>query len=137
MITRFKDWDWEGVPVRAYKANPIGADGVLRRNLSEGVQGDFELRYFEVEPGGHTSHEQHEHEHLVVAIRGKGKVLLGDDWHDVGPFDVVQVSSRMPHQFVCEGTEPFGFLCVVDRIRDRPVHLDDPGLMARTSDKRP
>lgn len=125
MIKRFDNWNWEDVPVRAYKDNPIGAQGVIRQNLSEGVDGDFELRYFEVEPGGYSSHEQHEHSHLVIVVRGAGKVLLGEAWHDVRSFDLVHVPRLTPHQFVATGTEPLGFLCVVDRVRDRPVLLSD------------
>lgn len=136
MITRFKDWNWDGVPVRAYKANPAGADGVTRQTLSEGVNGDFELRYFEVEPGGYTSHEIHQHEHLVVAVRGCGTVLLGTEWHEVGTFDVVHVPSHTPHQFRCKGTEPFGILCVVDRVRDRPTHIGDGAEPLGASDIR-
>ena len=136
MITRHKNWDWEGVPVREYKANPVGADGVSRRTLSEGVNGAFDLRYFEVEPGGHTSHERHDHEHLVVVIRGKGRGLLGESWHQIGTFDVVQVPGQVPHQFECVGTEPFGMLCVVDRVRDRPTLIADLEVTAQPSDIR-
>ena len=39
----------------------------------------------------------------------------------IGPFDCVYVSPDTVHQFRATGKEPLGFLCVVDRRRDRPV----------------
>jgi quercetin dioxygenase-like cupin family protein len=61
----------------------------------------------------------------VVVLRGKGEVLLGDDLHPLGPGDLVRVAADEPHQFRNDGTEPFGFLCVVDAARDRPVPVGD------------
>jgi ribulose-bisphosphate carboxylase large chain len=37
--------------------------------------------------------------------------------------DVAYVAPNEPHQFRARGDEPFGFFCVVDADRDRPVSL--------------
>ena len=45
------------------------------------------MRYFAAQPGGHTSLDQHAHDHGVYVLHGRARLRLGD--------------------------EPFGFLCVV------------------------
>jgi len=107
---------------------------VTRRVLVDSEQTQFQVRYFEVEAGGYTSFERHQHEHAVVVLRGRGTVRLGDRVDEIQPGDVVHVASNVPHQFSNPFDEPFGILCIVDRIlcivdrdRDRPVLLDPPG----------
>jgi mannose-6-phosphate isomerase-like protein (cupin superfamily) len=39
------------------------------------------------------------------------------------PFDCVFVAPGEPHQFRADDGEPLGFLCMVDRERDRPEPL--------------
>jgi quercetin dioxygenase-like cupin family protein len=92
--------------------------------FTDGAETAFEVRYFEMEPSGYTSFERHRHEHLVVVLRGRGRVRLGSEWHDLAPHDVVRVPADMPHRFEAGADEPFGILCVVDRERDRPELLD-------------
>ncbi len=99
--------------------------GVSRTSLvggSDAIATPFQLRYFEVEPGGFSSREKHEHEHVVVIVRGRGHVELGERKQSVSFGDVIHVAPWDVHQFCNrEGSEPFGFLCVVPAERDRPV----------------
>ncbi len=124
--------DWAEVPVRPYKDHPGTFEGVVRRELlGPGPEGDhlnFQVRYFEVAPGGYSSLERHAHPHAVVVVRGRGRVRLGAHTEPIGPFDVVYVAPREVHRFEADPEEPLGFLCVVDRERDAPelVREDDP-----------
>jgi len=127
VIQRWQGDNWEGVEPKKYKDLPGAWEAVTRFNLMPESEADFEMRCFTVEPGGFTSFERHEHEHCVVVLSGSGRVRLGDDLHPIGPNDAVHVSSNTPHQFQNTGTEPLRILCVVDRERDRPVHLDADG----------
>ncbi|MBI2536308.1 MAG: cupin domain-containing protein, partial [Gemmatimonadetes bacterium] len=43
--------------------------------------------------------------------------------HVITPYDCVYVAPGTTHQFRATGTEPLGFLCMVDRVRDRPQVL--------------
>lgn len=122
---RFAEFSWQGVEPGLYKEDPEARwRAVARQTLIGGAEGTpFHLRYFEVEPGGYTTYERHAHQHVVVALRGKGEVRLGEAWESLSFGDVVYVSPNDPHQFRAAGDEPFGFLCIVAAERDRPTPL--------------
>ncbi len=118
---------WQGVKPTVYKEN--GEDGwthVARHSLIAGLLGEqtkFHLRYFEVSPGGYTSLEMHNHEHVVVVIKGQGRVRLGGRTRELGYLDVAYIGPMEPHRLSNPYGEPFGFFCIVDALRDRPVPL--------------
>lgn len=123
---------WQGIPLEAYKPTTDTYKGVTRRELvgKRGESPRFHVRYFEVEPGGFTTWEKHEHEHVVIVQRGTGHAVVGTQAHAVTVGDIVYVSPSDPHQFRCpvKATEPFGFLCLVNAERDRPVPVEGYGL---------
>lgn len=133
MILRSESFSFPEVEMTTYKDEPGTWVAVSRRVFHPDADTRFETRYFELSGGGYTSFEKHQHEHMVVVLRGSGRVRLGDEWNDLGAGDVVRVSQFTPHQFVNPGAEPFGILCIVDRERDRPILLDSDG-SARTSE---
>ena len=118
---------WAGIAPQPYKRADGSWSGVTRQLLAGGPEStsSFELRYFELAPGGRSSHERHQHEHAVVVMRGEGEVQLGDAVHPLHAGDFVRVAPGDPHQFRNTGNEPLGFLCVVDSERDRPTALDE------------
>jgi quercetin dioxygenase-like cupin family protein len=124
---------WHGIGARAYKEGE-GFHGIVRYVLSDQLPAAFELRYFELEPGGYSNLEKHRHVHLVIALRGSGRALVGDTVIDLAPFDAVYVPPLAPHRWINEGVEPFGFLCPVDADRDRPQPLDEGERKALQSD---
>lgn len=123
-VLKFRDYRWDTVPLREYKSGDAPYRDVTRQTiLGEGPGEepfDFLTRYFEIQPGGYSTLERHRHPHAVVVIRGRGRVTLGERTHELAPFDCVYVSPGVAHQFRATGEEPFGFLCTVDRVRDRP-----------------
>lgn len=123
-LSRFR---WRGIPSRPYKApdRDTPAWRGVERYVLVGASGEptaFHLRYFEIAPGGFSSWERHRHAHAVLILRGRGRIRLGDGVRRVGPMDYVYIPPGMPHQFLA-GREPFGFLCPVDAVRDRPRPL--------------
>jgi quercetin dioxygenase-like cupin family protein len=119
------DGGWTGISRSPYKRDEDGPfRGVTRCLLASPDGANFDLRYFELEPGGHTTLEQHQHVHVVVGLRGRGRVRIGADAHAIASGDVVQIGSQTVHQLSNDSAEPFGFLCIVDRERDRPVPLE-------------
>jgi quercetin dioxygenase-like cupin family protein len=80
-----------------------------------------ELRYFEMNPNGYSTLERHEHAHAVMILRGHGQCMVGEDVRDVKQFDLITIPGWTWHQFRASAEEPFGFLCMVNMTRDRPV----------------
>ena len=118
-------YTWSNVEREAYKqGHEVGREWKnIVRQVLVGKQGEatgFRVRYFEVGPGGYSSLEKHAHAHVVIAVRGQGRVVLNDQVQDMQMFDTVYVAPWTPHQFLTVGDEPFGFFCIVDADRDRP-----------------
>ena len=121
-------YKWEGVEREAYKpGQEEGSEwtGIIRQVLvgKQVESTKFHLRYFEIGPEGYSSLEKHKHIHVVVVVRGNGRVVIGSSSYSMSPLDVVYVGAWVSHQFLNEGKEPFGFFCIVDEERDRPVPL--------------
>ena len=113
---------WEAVPILAYKENSGIFKDVTRQVLFDGdARLPCQLRYFEIAPGGHSTLERHEHVHLVVILRGQGRVLIGSRVHSIDEKDVITITSNTWHQFRATAGVPLGFLCLVNSTRDRPV----------------
>jgi quercetin dioxygenase-like cupin family protein len=116
---------WEGVALGRYQAGEGPSRGVTRQALfADPTLLPCELRYFEVEPGGHTSLERHAHAHAVMVVRGSGRALVGEEIVALAGFDLVEVPPRTWHQFRAGDAEPLGFLCLVACERDRPERPD-------------
>ena len=118
------DFRWEGREPTAYKvSDQFPFRDVSRTELigGAGEQTAFDLRYFEIAPGGHSSLEKHFHTHVVIAARGVGMLLCGETRISLKAFDVAYVPPLRVHQLRNESTEPFGFFCIVDHDRDRPM----------------
>jgi quercetin dioxygenase-like cupin family protein len=102
---------WRNIEELVYKdedGNATFKDVTRRVLFGEDHLDGMEVRYFEVDAGGHTTLEKHEHTHLVIPIKGKGACLVGDPpwaWH----------------QYRADDNEVFGFLCLVKLERDRPT----------------
>ena len=107
-------FDWQGVSLGSYPADKKMQGVTVRWLIGPDQQApNFALRYFEVEPGGWTSLDQHAHDHGVMVLRGKGSVRLGDEVTEIEHGDVVYISPDEVHQLKNIGDEPFGFLCVI------------------------
>jgi len=123
---------WRGIEPQTYKfalgdERGMGWRRVTRYTLAgpPAVPSRFELRYFELGPGGYSSLEQHVHAHCIVVVRGEGKALVGSEVFEIGPFDIVYVPPRTPHRWINDGDAPFGFLCPVDAQRDPPMPVSE------------
>lgn len=122
-IYRYRgNYKWKGVKTETYKLVKGNWNKIIRKVLvGNSLKIKFHVRYFEIAPGGRSSFEKHRHEHIVIGIRGGGKVLLGEKNRKISFLDVVYVSPDTPHRFLNPFNEPFGFLCVVPAKRDKPV----------------
>jgi quercetin dioxygenase-like cupin family protein len=112
---------WEGVELLAYKEDSTAPfKAITRQVLFQRPELGCELRYFEMQPGGHSTLERHEHVHAVMIFRGRGICLVGDTVREVAAPDLVYIPRMTWHQFRAAKGEPFGFLCMVNAARDKP-----------------
>ena len=112
---------WEGVELLDYKedgAAPFKA--ITRQVLFDRPELNCQLRYFEMQPGGYSTLERHEHAHAVMIFRGGGKCLVGHEVREVHVPDLILVPPMTWHQFKATEGAPFGFLCMVNAARDKP-----------------
>ena len=126
-LHRFQGEGWDGIEPERYKTEDGGWAAIARHVLVGGraESARFDLRYFEIAPGGYSSLEKHVHVHVVVCVRGKGHVLLKGEVREMNFLDTAYIASDDPHQLVNPFEEPFGFFCIVDHERDRPRGLDE------------
>ncbi len=115
------DYRWDDVARLPYKDDGTAPfKAITRQVLFHEPALGCELRYFEMEPGGHSTLERHEHMHAVMILRGHGHCLLGDAVRAVQPFDLITIPAWTWHQFRATRGEPMGFLCMVNQVRDKP-----------------
>jgi len=105
-------WDWEGVPIHDY--GPARPGVTVRRFISrQDHSNHLEVRYFELEPGACSNFEQHNYEHAVLVLRGRGMLRLGQADLPIQFGDAIFVEADEIHQFRAAEDEPLGFMCAV------------------------
>ncbi|GAB6184435.1 cupin domain-containing protein [Thermodesulfovibrio hydrogeniphilus] len=124
-IIRFKNKNWEGIHSIPYKNHDGTWANIVRFPLFKSEFASFEVRYFEIAQGGCSSLEYHNHIHLVICIKGKGKIRLGKRQRVLNYLDIAYIAPNEVHQLSNPYDEPFGFLCIVDVNRDKPIELKD------------
>jgi len=121
-VIKAEQYNWQDVEKKIYKTDTQNFKDIHRFTLlgDDIPELNFQTRYFEIQPGGYSSLEQHRHPHSVIVIRGSGSLVLGNEIFELGMHDVVYISPETIHQFHADENEPLGFICIVDRYRDRP-----------------
>ncbi|MCK4412372.1 MAG: cupin domain-containing protein [Candidatus Eisenbacteria sp.] len=92
-----------------------GAEDVLIRNLITARDGapNFAMRVFDVAPGGHTPLHQHDYEHEIFILEGRGEVTEGRRILSLEQGSVVFIRPGTPHQFRNPGDEVLRFICLI------------------------
>lgn len=117
---------WDGVPLKNYKEEGTHFKDITRQALfSEDGEQPCELRYFEIQPGGHSTFERHIHTHAIIVLRGRGRAIVGRQVTDVTAMDLLYVPPRTWHQLQAADDEALGFVCQVPCDRDRPERPTD------------
>lgn len=139
-VIRNSSFHWEGIERKEYKTGTTNFRDIHRYSLLGEAPDEFELnmhtRYFEIQPGGYSSLEIHRHPHSVVVIRGAGTVILGNDLFPIALHDVIYIAPETIHQFLADRNEFLGFLCVVDRYRDKPVVPDREAILKQCKSEK-
>lgn len=101
--------------VEAEKPDEEGAENVTIRWLITKKDGakNFAMRLFELQRGGCSPWHQHDWEHEVFILEGKGKLVSEKGEEELKPGDVVFVPPMEWHQFKQDGKEILKFLCLI------------------------
>ena len=102
------------------EAKPVEADGaadVTMRMLIGPGDGapTFNMRMFELAPGGHTPLHRHAWEHEVYILTGRGVCRTAGGDEPVESGHCLLVSGGDLHQFLNTGEAPMRMLCLVPR----------------------
>lgn len=124
-IIRHKNYRWKGIKSFPYKDTIGNWSSIVRIPLINSEDAKFEVRYFEISPGGSSSLEYHSHIHVVICLRGKGKLKIGNKSRVINYLDIAYIAPNEIHQLYNPFNEPFGFLCIVDKERDRPIEIKE------------
>ncbi len=105
------------------KANDIRLENVgmedVRNLTGSNVVGpnqgwkDYTMRLFRIAPDGHSPHHEHGWEHINYVVRGKGRLRIEDDVHEIEEGDYAFVPPNKKHQFSNPYDKDFEFICIV------------------------
>lgn len=84
----------------------------------------FAMRRFVMGEGGGMPRHTNRVEHEQYVLRGRARIAVGDEVHEVGSGDVLFIPAGAPHSYdVVEA--PFEFLCMVPNAPDEIEILED------------
>ena len=105
-------------PAADVEAKNVEMEGASRTKMRMLIGPDdgaptFNMRMFEVAPGGHTPLHTHPWEHEVYVLAGEATVCQGRQEQPAAAGDCVYVPPGEEHQFRNAGKELLRFLCLV------------------------
>ncbi len=129
---------WSEIEPKKYKTDGSNFKSISRYSLldREIPELNTHTRYFEIDPDGYSSLEMHRHPHSVIVIKGSGSVILDDQISEINTHDVIYIAPETIHQFQADRNEVLGFLCIVDRYRDKPIIPSDDFINANIHSKK-
>ena len=116
-------WHWEGVDVERYTSNNATKQVLI--GSKDGAT-HFAIRFFTIPGRGFSNLDYHSHEHGVVVMSGRARVMLGERFEEIGPGDVVYIPGWERHQFENLTDDPLTFLCIVPPRPAQPEKSDSP-----------
>ena len=105
----------ESLQVPAEDVTIEGAEGVTIRWLISKDDGAprFQMRLFEIAPGGHSPLHTHEWEHEVFILEGEGILTFEGEENPFSAGHFVFVPEGREHSFRNTGSGRLAFLCMV------------------------
>lgn len=111
------------MPVKKFsdvEATPVAVakDTAIQVLISPDEAPNFAMRRFEMKPGGSMPLHTNTVEHEQLVLGGRGRVVLGDEVHEVGKDDVLYIPAGLKHSYETIGDESFVFMCLVPNKQD-------------------
>lgn len=107
--------------VEAKRVRAHGAEDVTIRLLISEADGapHFQMRLFEVGPGGRTPLHRHEWEHEVFILKGEGKLIFEGEEKPFSGGSFAYVPAGAEHSFINTGGDLLEFLCIIPVREDK------------------
>jgi quercetin dioxygenase-like cupin family protein len=101
--------------VESKRASAQGAEKVTIRLLISEKDGapHFQMRLFEVGPGGRTPLHRHDWEHEVFILEGEGMLVFEGEEKSFSSGYFAYVPAGAEHSFVNTGSGSLEFLCII------------------------
>jgi quercetin dioxygenase-like cupin family protein len=97
---------WQPVPANGHADPKLYPDNTCFEGLAMGFQ--------TVAPGGHIREHSHDHQiELQICFRGRGRIVIGDNSHDLVPGTTCFLGQDVKHQIINETGEELVMLWVV------------------------
>ena len=108
--------------IEAQSMNLEGAKGVTMRPIFSEESGppNFAMRFFEVQPGGHTPFHHHPYEHEVYLLEGEGEIKGRQECTSLRAGEAAYVPPNEEHQFINVGEKILKFLCLIPLSPNNP-----------------
>ena len=106
------------IPKKSVRA---GSGTSMQVLIGSDIAPNFVMRRFIIEPGGGMPNHTNTIGHEQFILRGRARVGIGKDIHEVKSGNVVFIPRGIPHWYKAEGDEPFEFICVVP---NEPDHVE-------------
>lgn len=108
------------------EARPVaaGKDTTIQVLISAQEGPNFALRRFRMQKGGGMPLHTNTVEHEQYVLRGRARIIIGSEAHDVSAGDVVFIPEGVAHSYENSGDEPFEFLCIVPNKPDTITIVD-------------
>lgn len=97
------------------KVDVDGAIDVGMRVMLSEADGapNFNLRVFDVKPGGNTPKHEHPYEHEIFILEGEGEMLLEGEIRKISKYDTALIPASTRHTIVNTGSSLLRLICIV------------------------
>ena len=85
---------------------------------------NFAMRRFSMQKGGGMPPHTNTVEHEQYVLRGRARIGIGPETHEVAQGDVVFIPEGVVHYYENIGDEPFEFLCLIPNKDDKITIVD-------------
>jgi quercetin dioxygenase-like cupin family protein len=103
---------------------PAGSATIRQILIGPDEGPNFALRKFSMEPGGGMPLHTNRVEHEQYVLRGRARVVIGDEVLEVKKDDAIFIPAGVPHSYDALGSEAFEFLCVVPNQPDETTLVE-------------
>ncbi len=102
-----------------------GKDTTIQVLISSQEGPNFALRRFTMQKGGGMPRHTNTVEHEQYVLRGRARIGIGAETHEVKAGDVVFIPEGAIHFYQNMGEEPFEFLCIIPNKEDKITIVDE------------